>query len=184
MLLPQSDAFKTLHARLHSVPPLALLHPNPDPATLGHARTSAAEPSAGGPSQEAPDVSPAAVDGAGASSSGGARDRGPSRSGSRGSDGRVEFGPLLALFRARQQAHAEDEEARRAATHAASSAAAGTSTPADAGASAVMRCPGLQRCLPGWVAREAEAALLPRRKPQRTPALLLQPSLAQVSMQC
>ena len=143
MLLPQSDAFKTLHARLHSVPPLALLHPNPDPASLGPGRASTAEPSAGRTSQEAPDVSTAAVDEAGASSNGGAQDRGLSRSGSRGGEGRVEFGPLLALFRARQQAHAEDEEARRAATHEASSAAAGASTPADAGASEVVHPLGL-----------------------------------------
>ena len=121
MLLPQSDAFKTLHARLHSVPPLALLHPNPNPASpLGRGPASAAEPGAGRPSQAG-----AAPDGAGASDNGVARDRGPSGSGGRVYEGRIEFGPLLALFRARQQAHAEDEEARRAAANEASSVAAG-----------------------------------------------------------
>ena len=147
MLLPQSDAFKTLHARLHSVPPLALLHPNPDPASLDPGRASAAEPGAGTTAREAPDVSTAAADGPGASSNGGARDRGPSRSGSRGGEGRVEFGPLLALFRARQQAHAEDEEARRAATNEASSVATGMSMPADAGYSGVVDLKGCcKRC--------------------------------------
>ncbi|KAK9844103.1 hypothetical protein WJX81_004529 [Elliptochloris bilobata] len=117
MLLPQSDAFKTLHARLHSVPPMALLHPNPDPdpAVEPHRISRATHGLA------APDISAAMADGIGAtpSSNGGARDRGGEASGSGGpgSDERIDFGPLLALFRARQQAHADDEEARRSSAN-------------------------------------------------------------------
>ena len=132
MLLPQSDAFKTLHARLHSVPPMALLHPIPSPApqsaagmAAGHSAATAAaradKPLSG--FSDLPSAQPK-------SNGGGSldvRDRGGDDiegSGPAESE-RVTFGPLLALFRARQQAHAEDEEARRATSNEALAASAG-----------------------------------------------------------
>jgi hypothetical protein len=147
MLLPQSDAFKTLHARLHSVPPLALLHPAPSPAAAD-ARPAGPPPDPDPPraaSAAERDPAPSCTNGDGGAEGGAghrasagrdsgagdaAMDEGEAGGAAReGSGAGIELGPLLALFRSRQRAVEADEEIRRAAAHEAAAGATGAHAP-------------------------------------------------------
>ncbi|CAL5227221.1 g10142 [Coccomyxa viridis] len=112
MLLPQSEAFKTLHARLHSVPTVTLLKMDgqPPPHAPSAAWDSPSLRARDGPERRASlDVNGSMWGKRQGStgSSGGSRD---SKEGSE-----VPYSELLPLFRKRQLAHAQDEERRRGA---------------------------------------------------------------------
>lgn len=143
MLLPQSDAFKTLHARLHSVPPMALLHPASAPADARPARPPPDPPRIASAAER--DPAPSSTNGDGGADGGAGRRVGAGRdsgAGDAAGDGGeaggaaregpgagIEFGPLLALFRSRQRAVEADEETRRAAAHEAAAGSTGAHAP-------------------------------------------------------
>lgn len=98
MLLPQGDAFKTLHARLHGVPTLALLQLEDNAA----AAAAAAGSSGGGRSSSHGGVK-----------NGGSNSRQPKAQPAQQPQ-QVDFGSLLQCFVSKQEAHARSEERRQA----------------------------------------------------------------------
>ncbi|CAL8466856.1 g6392 [Coccomyxa elongata] len=114
MLLPQSEAFKTLHARLHSVPTVTLLKMDSQPPTQGASPRAPREATPRRSQECQPDnrsrddmngvwkqISTASSASSNASCTGGSE---------------IPFGELLALFRRRQLAHAQHEERRRSSS--------------------------------------------------------------------
>ncbi|KAL0055697.1 hypothetical protein WJX82_003331 [Trebouxia sp. C0006] len=104
MLLPQSDAFKTLHARLHSVPTMALLKLEGGPGPLQDidlpSQGSLSPNKRSKASRQASQLSDAA-----------------SKDSARSHAQLVDFEQLLQKFKERQKAHSAEEERRQASSN-------------------------------------------------------------------